>query len=92
MLIIATGWIYVVLLMALTEPTVIAGCLTFLLYGVAPVCVLLYLSGVRIRRRNRHRAATSPRAGPAAGTPDAATEQRIDARAPEHPADRTTEQ
>jgi hypothetical protein len=37
MLIVAVAWIYVVGLMALTEPTVVAGIMTFLFYCVVPL-------------------------------------------------------
>ncbi len=55
MYIIAIAWIYVVLLMALTEPSWVAGVATFLLYGALPLSVLLYLMGTPQRRRNRAR-------------------------------------
>ncbi len=51
--IVALGWIYVVLLMSLTENSVIAGIMTFLLYGVLPLVVILYLMGTPQRRRRR---------------------------------------
>jgi membrane protein implicated in regulation of membrane protease activity len=54
MYIVAIAWIYVTLLMALTEANVIAGILTFLLYGVAPLSVLLWLFGAPTRRRLRN--------------------------------------
>ena len=55
MYIVAIGWIYVVLMMAITEPSLVAGCLTFLLYGVLPLAIILYLIGAPQRRR-KHRA------------------------------------
>lgn len=45
MLIVALAWIYVVLLMSLTEPTVVAGIMTFLLYCLVPLAILLYVTG-----------------------------------------------
>jgi hypothetical protein len=51
MYIIAIAWIYVTLLMALTETNVIAGILTFTLYGLMPLALLLWLFGTPIRRR-----------------------------------------
>lgn len=51
MYVIAIGWIYVTLLMALTETNVTAGILTFVLYGLAPLALLLWLFGTPIRRR-----------------------------------------
>ncbi|UGQ48389.1 hypothetical protein [Massilia endophytica] len=53
MLIVAVAWIYVVLLMALTEPTVVAGIMTFLLYCVLPLGILFYLTGGKRRKRRR---------------------------------------
>lgn len=53
MYIVAIGWIYVALMMAITEHTVVAGVATFLFYGVAPVALLLYIMGTRGRRRRR---------------------------------------
>jgi hypothetical protein len=55
MYIIAIAWIYVVLLMAFTEPSVAGGVATFLLYGLAPLALLLYLLSTPQRRRNRRR-------------------------------------
>jgi biotin transporter BioY len=54
MYIVAIGWIYVVLMMAITEHSVVAGVMTFLLYGVLPLAVILYVIGAPQRRRNRH--------------------------------------
>jgi hypothetical protein len=51
MYIVAIAWIYVTLLMAVTEANVTAGILTFLLYGVMPLALLLWLFGSPIRRR-----------------------------------------
>jgi biotin transporter BioY len=53
MYIVAIGWIYVALMMAITEHTVVAGVATFLFYGVAPVALLVYIMGTRGRRRRR---------------------------------------
>jgi FtsH-binding integral membrane protein len=64
MLIVAIAWIYVVGLMALTEPSIVAGIMTFLLYCVAPLAILFYLTGAPRRKRNR--LATEP---PADNTP-----------------------
>jgi hypothetical protein len=43
MWIIGLAWVYVVGLMALTEPTVVAGVLTFLAYAVLPLALLWYI-------------------------------------------------
>jgi hypothetical protein len=55
MWIVAVAWIYVVGLMALTEPNVVAGTMTFLGYCVLPLSILYYLSGSK-RRRLRNQA------------------------------------
>lgn len=51
--IIALAWIYVVLLMSFTEHSVIAGIMTFLIYCVLPLSVILYLIGTPMRKRKR---------------------------------------
>ena len=49
----AVGWIYVVLMMAITEDSVTAGIMTFFVYGVLPVTIILYITGKGGRRRRR---------------------------------------
>jgi hypothetical protein len=49
MYIIAIAWIYVTVLMAATEPSFVGGVLTFLLYGLAPLAVFVWLFGRRRR-------------------------------------------
>ena len=49
----AVGWIYVVLMMAITEDSVVAGIMTFLFYGVFPVAIIMYLAGTGNRKRRR---------------------------------------
>lgn len=53
MYIVAIAWIYVVLMMSVTEDSVIAGIMTFLLYGVFPLTIILYLMGTPQRKRDR---------------------------------------
>ena len=53
MFIVAVGWLYVVLMMSITETTPVAGVMTFILYGLVPVALLLYISGGRQRKRRR---------------------------------------
>lgn len=64
MYIVAIAWLYVVLLMSLTEASWVAGVATFLLYGVFPLSVLLYLMGTPQRRRNRQRREASDQSPP----------------------------
>jgi hypothetical protein len=61
MYIVAIAWIYVTLLMAVTEANVTAGILTFLLYGVMPLALLLWLFGSPIRRRRKRDEEDEPR-------------------------------
>jgi hypothetical protein len=69
MWIIAVGWIYVVVLMAATEPTVVAGIMTFFGYCVLPLSILLYLTGSK-RRRARGEIAARQAARQASTTND----------------------
>jgi len=58
MYLVAIGWLYVALMMALAEAMhpsggVFGAVVTFLLYGVAPVALVLYLMGTPMRGRAR---------------------------------------
>lgn len=53
MYIVAIGWLWVVLMMAVTETSVTAGLLTFFVYGLAPLALFLWLAGTPARRRRR---------------------------------------
>ncbi|WP_313034823.1 hypothetical protein [Massilia alkalitolerans] len=53
MWIVAVAWIYVVALMAATEPTVLHGVMTFLFYCALPLSILFYLTGSKRRRARR---------------------------------------
>ncbi len=53
MYIVAIAWIYVVLMMAVTEQSVAAAVMTLLFYGVAPLALFLWLFGTPSRRRAR---------------------------------------
>ena len=56
MYIIAIGWLYVTVLVALNEASVVAGMVSFLFYGLLPCALLLWLGGSRARRqRQRYR-------------------------------------
>ncbi|MGN6389811.1 MAG: hypothetical protein ACTHL1_09890 [Burkholderiaceae bacterium] len=70
MYIVAIAWIYVVLMMSVTENSVVAGLMTFTFYGLLPVAIILYLMGTPQRRRNRERERQAQeREREAAGTP-----------------------
>jgi hypothetical protein len=56
MYLVAIGWIYVALMMAVAEAThtngtVLGGMFTFVLYGLLPVILVLYLMGTPARRK-----------------------------------------
>jgi membrane protein implicated in regulation of membrane protease activity len=82
MYLVALAWMYVVLMMAVAEAmapngTVLGAVFTFVLYGVLPLSILLYLLGTPARRRARQRAeATSTQ-------PDGSGEPPRDPIAPE---------
>ncbi len=66
MYIVAIGWLYVVLMMAITAKSFTAGLFIFLAYGLAPVALVLWLMGRPLRRR---RAAERAASGQAANEP-----------------------
>ena len=49
----AVGWRYVVLMMAITEDSVVAGIMTFFLYGVLPTLIIIYIGGSGQRKKRR---------------------------------------
>jgi membrane protein implicated in regulation of membrane protease activity len=58
MYLIAIAWIYVVLMMAVaealsTQGSVLGAVITFVLYGLLPLSILLYVMGSPMRRRAR---------------------------------------
>lgn len=64
MYLVAIAWIYVALMMAVAEAThsqgsVLGALITFVLYGVAPLALVLYLFGTSARRRARRAAETA---------------------------------
>lgn len=63
MYLVAIAWLYVAVMMALAEAThaqgsVLGAVITFLLYGLGPVALLMYLLGTpgRLRERKRREA------------------------------------
>jgi Na+-transporting methylmalonyl-CoA/oxaloacetate decarboxylase gamma subunit len=69
--IVAVAWMFVVVLMALTEATSSQGSLlgalvTFVLYGLLPLAIVLYLMGTPVRRRARKAAEAQADAAAAA--------------------------
>ena len=57
MYIIGIAWIYVVLMMSITEHSVVAGIMTFLMYCVLPLSIILYLLATPERKRRRQKQA-----------------------------------
>ena len=58
MYLVAIAWIYVVLMMAVaeamsTQGTVLGAIITFVLYGVLPLAIVLYVLGSPMRRKAR---------------------------------------
>ncbi|MEN9538936.1 MAG: hypothetical protein RLZZ126_1171 [Pseudomonadota bacterium] len=83
MLIAAIAWIYVALMMALAEAfnpqgTVLGALITFVLYGLFPVGILLYIGLTPARKRARRdrdaREATARHDAESAVEPDAGSE------------------
>jgi hypothetical protein len=68
MYLVAIGWIYVTLMMAVAEATssngtVVGAVLTFVLYGAAPFSLAIDLLGTPARRRRRREAGARAAAG-----------------------------
>jgi hypothetical protein len=83
---VVIAWLYVALMMAVAEAnhplgTVLGACVTFVLYGLAPVALLIYLMGRpgrRAARRKREAAASAVEpdgGGKAAADPVAAVRE-----------------
>lgn len=93
LILIAIGWLYVVLMMAVAEASSPVGSLlgaiiTFLLYGVGPVALLLYILGTPARKKLRKQreaeelAAWQAAQGAPSDAPDAGGQAAADAVAP----------
>jgi len=53
MYLIAIAWLYVALLAAVSDSTVVGGLLTFIFYGLAPMALFFWLFGTPTRRRRQ---------------------------------------
>ncbi|MBI3530273.1 MAG: hypothetical protein HY067_20190 [Betaproteobacteria bacterium] len=51
MYIVAIGWLYIVIMMAVTEPDFMSGAMTLLCYGILPLGLFLWILGTPQRRR-----------------------------------------
>ncbi len=88
-MLVTVGWMYVALMMAVAEAThpqgsLLSAVFTFVLYGVGPVALLIYLMGRPARRaaRLRREAAEEATAASASGQPGGGGEAPADAVAP----------
>ena len=86
MYIVVTAWLYVALMMGVAEAnhpngTVLGAVVTFLLYGVGPVALVVYFMGRPARRAARARRAAAAAAA-ASVQPDGGGEAAADAVAP----------
>lgn len=77
MYLVAIGWLYVVVMMAVaealsTQGSVLGAVITFVFYGLLPVVLVIYIGGTPHRRRARlaAEAAASSAAAAAAAPPD----------------------
>lgn len=53
MYIIAIAWLYVALLVAVADDSVVGGVLTFVFFGIAPLALFVWLFGTPARRRTK---------------------------------------
>ena len=51
MYIVAIAWLYVALMMAITEESVFAALVTFFMYGLLPCALVMYLLGAPARKK-----------------------------------------
>lgn len=75
MYIVPIAWMYVVLMMALAEAlspqgTVLGAIVTFTMYGLLPLAIVLYIMGTPARRRARRAAEAAEAAAASAAAPD----------------------
>jgi hypothetical protein len=87
MYIVVIGWLYVAFMMAVAEATnangsVLGAIVTFLLYGVGPVALVVYLMREPARKRRRKAAALAAREAALSAQPGAGGESAADAVAP----------
>jgi membrane protein implicated in regulation of membrane protease activity len=96
MYLVAIGWMYVVLMMAVVEASgangsVLGAIVTFVFYGLLPLSVVMYILGTPGRRRARQAreqadpasAAQPSAAQPSLAQPDGSTHAPTDPIAPE---------
>lgn len=79
MYLVAIGWLYVALMMAVAEATnsngtVLGAIFTFVLYGVGPVALLMYIMGTPARKQAIRERERAEREAAASAQPDAGGE------------------
>lgn len=84
LILVVTGWLYVALMMAVAEAThprggVLGAIFTFVLYGVGPVALVIYLMGRKARRRAREAREAQAAAAASSSQPDAGGQPAADA-------------
>lgn len=77
MYLIVIAWLYVVFMAAVVEATssvgtVLGAVITFVLYGLVPLSIVVYIFGTPARKRALHAQAMAERAARAPAPPDAA--------------------
>lgn len=87
MYIVPIAWLYVALMMAVAEATntngtVLGALMTFVLYGMGPVALVVYLMGAPARRRAIKAREAAEQANTASSQPDAGGHAPTDAVAP----------
>jgi mannose/fructose/N-acetylgalactosamine-specific phosphotransferase system component IID len=94
MYLVAVGWMYVVVMMSVaeavsTQGTVMGAVITFVLYGLLPMSIVLYVMGSPLRRRKRlaseaqAEAEATAQSASSSAAPDAGSLPAGDAVAPE---------
>ncbi|MEY4712883.1 MAG: hypothetical protein RIS88_2333 [Pseudomonadota bacterium] len=85
MYLIAIGWLYVALMMAVAEASnsngsILGAVITFVLYGLAPTALVMYILGSPARRRAREasEAAADAALAPPSHPPDAGGQPAAD--------------
>ena len=81
MYLIAIAWIYVVLMMSVaeaisTQGTVLGAVITFILYGVMPLSILMYIMATPGRKRARRAAESAQEDGGSHAPGDAVAPER----------------
>ena len=79
MYLVAIGWLYVVMMMSVAEATgsqgtVLGAVITFALYGLLPLSIVMYVMGTPARRSQRARAEAQAEAANASAAASTAVE------------------